>query len=117
MNGKQFQRYLDRDGGCVHCGDIETAVPHHRANRGMGGSKSRDVPSNIVAICSQLNGLMESNAVVAAYAARNGWKLQSWEDHAKTPIWNANLKKWFILNDSYGKEEIEDADNQRSTFF
>ena len=43
MNKKRFQKYLDRDGGCVHCGDVETAVPHHRLNRGMGGSKERDV--------------------------------------------------------------------------
>jgi hypothetical protein len=48
MTKKEFQKYLDRDGGCVHCGDTETAVPNHRANRGMGGSRERDVPSNVI---------------------------------------------------------------------
>lgn len=102
MNAKQFQRYLDRDKGCVHCGDVETAVPHHRINRGMGGSKSRDVPSNIIAMCSYMNGQMESNSISAGYAKRKGWKLESWEKPDETPLYNANLGEWVMLNDSYG---------------
>ena len=109
MNGKQFQRYLDRDGGCVHCGDVETAVPHHRLNRGMGGSKVRDVPSNIISMCSHFNGQMESNAVAAAYAVRNGWKLRSGDNPSTTPFWHARRRVWLILDNNYGYREETNA--------
>lgn len=107
MTRKQFQRYLDRDKGCVHCGDVETAVPHHRANRGMGGSKVRDVPSNIIAICAHFNGLMESDSVSAAYAKRKGWKLESWESPAETPVYNSNLRAWVLIDDSYKAQIVK----------
>lgn len=109
MTPKQFQKYLDRDKGCVHCGDTETAVPHHRANRGMGGSKLRDVPSNIVSMCSYMNGLMESNAVVALQAKRMGWKLESWEDPKKVPAFNITTRMWYTLDDNYNRTPMAGA--------
>lgn len=108
MNEKQFRRYLDRDAGCVHCGsDGPDVVPHHRLNRGMGSAKSRHVPSNIVAMCSLVNGWMEDSkgdgrAMIEAY----GWKLRDGQDPRLTPVWNAHLNKWFLLDDDYGKEEV-----------
>jgi len=102
VDAKKFSRYLNRDGGCVHCGDIETAVPHHRANRGMGGSKIRDVPSNIIVICAYMNGQMESNSVTAAYAKRHGWKLESWEDPKSVQVWYATKRAWITLDDNFG---------------
>lgn len=106
MNGKQFRKYLDRDGGCVHCGDPATSVPHHRKNRGMGGSKLRDVPSNIVAICALLNGEMESNPHAATAARANGWKLESWQDPATTPVWYPTKGGWFVLGDDFTLTEV-----------
>lgn len=109
MNGKQFQKYLDRDGGCVHCGDTETAVPHHRANRGMGGSKLRDVPSNIVSMCALVNGLMEADAYTAELARTYGWKVSTNTDSASVPVWYPNLGRWFFLDDDFGLHEVGEA--------
>jgi hypothetical protein len=107
MNAKQFRRYLDRDGGCVHCGETEAVAPHHRANRGAGGSRSRDVPSNIVVLCSYMNGLIESNASAAEAARGKGWKLSSWESPAEVPLWNAIFGEWQLLDDNYGTTNTE----------
>ncbi len=95
MTPKQFRKFLDRDGGCWHCGDAETAVPHHRVNRGMGGSKARDEASNVIVMCSRVNGLMESDPIVAEMAREFGWKLESWQIPANVPVYNAVSNKWF----------------------
>jgi hypothetical protein len=72
VNSKQFARYLERDQGCVHCGTYVAAVPHHRQNRGMGGSKKRDNPANILVLCAEVNGLLESDATWAVRARHMG---------------------------------------------
>lgn len=102
MTPKQFQRYLDRDQICYHCGATEGLVPHHRANRGMGGSKARHIPSNIIVVCSQINGLMESDAVIAEQAYEYGWKLYSWEDPREVAVYNAFTGFWVKLDDNFG---------------
>lgn len=101
MNEKQFRRYLQRDGGCVHCGETETVAPHHRQNRGMGGSKVRDVPSNIVVLCSAMNNAVESNAVTAALAKQYGWKLESWMNPMDQPVYYAPAGVWACLTDDF----------------
>jgi hypothetical protein len=101
VNAKLFQKYLNRDGGCVHCGEIETAVPHHRINRGMGGSLERDVPANIISVCSMLNFQMESDARAAKKAKEYGWKLESWQNPYEVPIFNRNDNQWFLLDNSF----------------
>lgn len=101
MNQKQFQIYLKRDDGCVHCGETEAVSPHHRRNRGMGGSKERDVPSNIIVICSWLNNAMESDDVVANLARHYGWKLRAGDVPRETPIWHYR-GEYRILDDDYG---------------
>ena len=106
VNGKEFQKYLDRDGGCVHCGDTSTVVPHHRLNRGMGGSKSRHVPSNIVVVCSWLNLAMEADDQVAGDARRYGWKLRSGQQPDMTPLWDAQVSEWVLLGDNYERKVI-----------
>lgn len=97
MTPKQFRKFLDRDGGCWHCGDAETAIPHHRANRGMGGSKARDEASNVIVMCSRINGLMESDPIVAQMAREWGWKLESWQIPAEVPVYNSFTGKWFFV--------------------
>lgn len=108
MTPKQFEKYLNRDGGCVHCGETEAVAPHHRANRGMGGSKVRDVPSNIVVLCSWMNGRIESHAKLAHQAHLVGWKLWQGEDPATTPLWDANVSNWVLLDDKFGRTIVPD---------
>lgn len=101
VNQKQFQKYLDRDGGCVHCGQTESVSPHHRLNRGMGGSKVRDVPSNIIVICSDLNNRMESDAGTAQRAILLGWKLKLGADPRAVPVRHYS-GNWRTLDDKFG---------------
>jgi hypothetical protein len=102
MTPKQFQKFLDRDGGCLHCGRFPEAVPHHRANRGMGGSKQRDVPSNIIVLCSIVNGQLESDPIAARRAKIWGWKLESWQDPREVPVYDPRSGFWFKLDDNHG---------------
>ena len=101
MKPKDFQRLIDRDGRCLHCGETEAIAPNHRVNRGMGGSKLRDQPSNYVLICSVLNGLIESDSKAAEMAKRYGWKLSSWENPAEIPVYDALSATWFLLDDDF----------------
>lgn len=103
MTKKQFQKFLDRDGGCVHCGDTETAVPNHRANRGMGGSPERDVPSNIVVLCSALNSLIESDSSFAEVARENGWKLSTGQNPQESPYYDLRNGRWFYLDNFFNR--------------
>lgn len=107
MTPKQFQKFLDRDGGCIHCGEMEAVAPHHRLNRGMGGSKTRDKPSNIIVLCSMMNNLLESNADGAEMARGYGWKLRPGDDPTETPVWLPLHQLWVLLTDDY------DVINQR----
>lgn len=109
MTPKQFQKYLDRDQACPHCGETEAVAPNHRLNRGMGGSKERDVPSNIVVLCSRLNGLIESNATQRTLAIFYGWKLTAGQDPLKTPIFISG--KWWLLDNNFGKTPYQMSDD------
>jgi hypothetical protein len=120
MNSKQFQSYLERDRqSCVHCGMSDaTLIPQHRKNRGMGGSKTRDVPSNIVVMCSKLNWLIEADATWAIIAKERGWKLESWQDPLDTPVYYAHDGKYYILDNDFHRRAVReetDADNQGRT--
>ena len=72
----------------------------------MGGSKLRDTPSNIVLMCSLMNGLMESNPHSADRAREMGWKLSGYAQPAQVPLWDANLGEWVLLDDEYGKVPV-----------
>ena len=109
MNKKEFQKYLNRDKACVHCGlDDDTLVPQHRLNRGMGGSKARDVPSNIVTLCSEFNFLIEANSVQAGLARAYGWKLTAGQDPKRIPVFIRG--DWWLLDDKFGKQEVKGLD-------
>jgi hypothetical protein len=107
MNIKSFRKFLDRDGGCVHCGETEAVSPHHRSNRGMGGSKSKDVPSNIIVMCSQMNLLMEASEKHATMARLFGWKLRPWEDPAEVAFFHQVRGAWFYADDKFILTEKE----------
>jgi hypothetical protein len=103
MNKKQFQKFLDRDKGCWHCGSTgEDLVPQHRSNRGMGGGGS-DSPSNIIVLCAVANGLLESDPEFAAVGRSNGWKLSRWGDSLSEPVFDAHRGVWAVLDDSFGR--------------
>lgn len=112
MTKKEFQRYLDRDGGCLHCGETEAVAPQHRANRGMGGSKTRDVPSNIIVLCSRMNGLVESNAFYADAAKDFGWKLETWQDPLTEPVFDTLKNEWVLLDDAFGRKVVKHEGNK-----
>jgi hypothetical protein len=101
MKPKEFRRLLDRDEYCLHCGETEAISPNHRQNRGMGGSKLRHKPSNLVILCSSMNSLIESDNRWSSLALRYGWKLESWEDPAQVPVYDAIKDCWFLLTDDY----------------
>jgi hypothetical protein len=106
MNKREFNKYLKRDQGrCYHCGITDdTLVPQHRQGRGMGGSKLRDVPSNIITFCSDFNQRIEDNHISSLKAKRMGWKLESWEDPQTTPVLDMSSQEWFLLSDDYTRE-------------
>jgi hypothetical protein len=81
-------------------------VPHHRANRGHGGSKLLDGLQNIILICAQYNGAMESNANIAAQARDYGHKLSRYASPAE-PVFDTTACKWYVLDDKGGKFETE----------
>lgn len=113
MKPKEFEKYLKRDFyRCYHCGISDnTLVPQHRLGRGMGGSKVRDVPSNIITLCSDQNGRIESNAIAASRARRLGWKLESWQDPTLTPVFDMNTGEWFILGDDFTRRVYDLNEN------
>lgn len=104
MNAREFDKYLQRDKHCPCCGSSgPDLIPNHRANRGMGGSKERDVPSNIHVLCSRTNGRIESDASEAARARAYGWKLYSWEEPDQMPYYDTVTGEWWLLDDEYSR--------------
>jgi hypothetical protein len=104
MTPKEFRNYLERDQHCWHCGVEEDLIPHHRLNRGAGGKNSKaNQSSNIIAMCSKINGLMESDARWANKARDCGWKISSYQNPDEIPIFDNTLGKWFIINNLFIK--------------
>lgn len=104
MKPKEFDKYMRRDGEkCLHCGTTEGLVPQHRKNRGMGGSKERDVPSNIIVMCSAFNERIEQDAEAAQRAVQYGWKVVGMDTPWLVPVYDVTAQGWFLLDDSYGR--------------
>lgn len=100
-----------RDDHCWHCGIDSDLVPHHRKNRGAGGSKLLDVPANLLLICSQYNGAMESQSDVAAQARVHKHKLRQ-TDTLFEPVFDRFLGLWFILDNEGNKHAIDPGSAQ-----
>lgn len=104
MTPKQFGKFLSRDSACWHCGARSAdLIPHHRQNRGMGGSKLRDEPSNIVVMCAEINGLMESDSNWQYTARLYGWKLYGWQNPMFEKVFDLYRGEWFLLDDDFGR--------------
>jgi len=91
----------------LHCGETEAISPNHRANRGMGGSKERDVPSNIVLLCSILNGQIETDSRWAQLATKYGWKVSKFANWREEPVFDMLTGQWFLLRDDWSREEVK----------
>jgi hypothetical protein len=80
----------------------------------MGGSKKRDVPSNIVVLCSKFNWLIEADATWASLAKERGWKLESWQEPLDTPVYYAHDGEYYLIDNEFNRikvREEKDADN------
>lgn len=112
MKTSDFAKYLERDKRCYHCGTSnDTLIPQHRANRGMGGSKSKNNPANIIVLCSYANGLLESSANWQAFAKQYGWKLESWQDPTRSPVYDSHSATWFVLDNNYNRVALKEENN------
>jgi hypothetical protein len=69
----------------------------------MGGSRERDVPSNIVVLCANLNGLIESDQVWAEVAVDNGWKLRSGQNPLESPYFDLRNGRWFYVDNLFNR--------------
>jgi len=105
MNRAQFQKFLDRDQHCPHCGTTDdTLVPQHRANRGAGGYKAGNQPANVIVLCSAFNTAMESDALKAEQARKFGWKLGRYVEPTEAPYYDSVSGTWWLLDNFFGKQ-------------
>jgi hypothetical protein len=98
-----------RDPYCWHCGETNDLVPHHRRNKGMGGSKIANTYDNLMMVCALYNGAMESDWEVARYARAWGRKIASW-DALNKPVFDTVAWAWYVLDSDGGKREIDVKD-------
>jgi hypothetical protein len=75
------------------------------------GSKNRlaEQPSNIIVLCAEANGLLESNAKFAELGRKLGWKLRNHEIPTQVPVFGHG--GWWLLNDDFTKYLVEAEDN------
>ncbi len=101
-----LRRAVEAHPYCPHCGATNGLQTHHRASRGMGGSKAMDRFDNYLRVCAALNYAMESDAAVAAEARDMGWKLGKW-DGFDSPYFDRVQMKWYLLTEDGRKVETE----------
>lgn len=109
MNSRKFAHYLARDMHCP-CGCVgreDTLVPQHRAGRGMGGSKLLDRPANIIVLCAEMNGLIESAPHLARRARVYGWKLSRWQVPENEPFFDVATGSWWLLDNEFNRTQCE----------
>jgi hypothetical protein len=106
VTNKMINTLRLRDFHCAHCGSSDTLVPHHRRNRAMGGSKLLDRFDNLMLVCAEYNGMMESDADTARQARDYGHKLGSWDDFS-SPVFDIVDSVWYELDNKGGKGVTE----------
>lgn len=111
MKPSLYKNLQKRDSYCWHCGATADLVPHHRKNRGMGGSRNLDVLSNLVLVCSLYNGAMESDSTVQSTARELGHKLRQ-SDLLSKPLFDNVGKQWFTLDNEGNKIAVSQGSSQ-----
>lgn len=101
-----LDKLRSRDKLCWHCGENDDLVPHHRRNRGMGGSKQLDRLDNLMMVCAIYNGMMESDSATARNARDLGHKLNSWQEFSE-PVFDTPNRTWYVLTSKGEKLETE----------
>lgn len=96
MNRTLLAALTARDGHlCAYCGiDDDTLVPHHRANRGVGGRKSLDRIAALLWLCFKCNGDAESDADTAASMRQLGIKISSHATPELVPVTRYGIDYW-----------------------
>jgi hypothetical protein len=69
----------------------------------MGGSKLRGNTANLVILCSELNGLIESDSWHRSQAIKYGWKVASWDKPENIPVFDGVAGVWYLLDNDYGR--------------
>jgi len=106
LNAKIREALVKRDGGiCWHCGTDEVTV-QHRANRGMGGSKTMDNPANLILLCWFVNFEMEASDKAARAAENYGWKISRYADPLTVAVYHAPSSSWILLDDAWKRNLI-----------
>lgn len=72
----------------------------------MGSSKVLDTLQNVILVCAQYNGAMESDASVANEARDLGHKLSKFASPT-APVFDNWSKKWFYLDEKGNKTETD----------
>ena len=106
MKAADTRKLRERDLWCWHCGDSDNLVPHHIQNRGMGGSKVLDNLQNVILVCAEYNGRMESDSLIAGYARDNGHKSSKFSAPGH-PILDTTRSTWYTLDKAGNKTECK----------
>lgn len=72
----------------------------------MGSSKVLDTLQNVILVCAQYNGAMESDASVANEARDLGHKLSKFASPT-APVFDNWAKRWYVLDEKGNKYETE----------
>lgn len=106
INKAMIEKLKQRDPYCLHCGEVNDLVIHHRINRGMGGSKQLDTLDNLMRVCPEVNFLMESDPETQFEAKFNGWKLSRFNKEPQ-PVFDKTSGLWFTLTEGGDKIAAE----------
>jgi hypothetical protein len=109
-----LRQITDRDGHVSFWtgDDVPELVPQHRQG-GMGGSKRKHRPSNVVWLESLLNGHIESDPELQAEAVRRGIKVSQHADPEKVPIMSADGSWWLLTDDGEKTPYAGDWEGER----
>ena len=109
VKAAMLKKLRARDPYCWHCGEVNDLVPHHRRNKGMGGSKIADTYENLIMVCALYNGAMESDALTARDARAWGRKIAFWES-TDQPVFDTVAWAWYVLDSEGRKLEVDERE-------